>query len=104
MGERARLTLSVATFDGGNLGSRSQAKQVAIGLEQFSVVEIDCVGVDGIGPAFADELFRVWPLGHPGTRLVVANAGEAVVQMIRRVQSRIDLPQPRVPVTSNRKK
>jgi hypothetical protein len=78
----------------GNLVSRSQARRVAARFEQFGEVELDFSGVASVGQAFADELLRVWPLHHPQTRLLVVNAGEAVLRMIAHVRGRGDLPQP----------
>jgi hypothetical protein len=85
--------LSLAAFDG-DLTARSQAKRAAARFENFSEVELDFAGVDYIGQAFANELLRVWPLAHPATRITVANANEAVTQMIKHITSRQDLPQP----------
>lgn len=76
------------------LVARSQAKELLFGMEQYSVVELDFTGVEYIGQGFADELFRVWPLQHPKTRLVVVHAGERVLKMFNHVCNRADLPQP----------
>lgn len=89
---RTRFFLSLAALEG-NLVSRSQAKRVAARFEQFSEVELDFSGVHSIGQAFADELFRVWPLSHLHTNLQITNANEAVLKMCRHIKGRIDLPQ-----------
>ena len=84
--------------------SRSQAKHVASRLECSGGVELDFTGVRHIGPSFADELFRVWPLAHPDAFLTIANANDAVMGMIRRAMGRRDMPQPeknRPAVTGN---
>ncbi len=65
--------------------SRSQAKRFALGLEQFSDVELDFTGVDLLGQGFADELFRVWQAEHPEVRLEVVGANRGVALMIDRV-------------------
>lgn len=88
---KTRFLLSLAVIEG-NLISRSQAKRVATRFEKFSEVELDFSGVENIGQAFADELLRVWPLAHPQTKLIVANANEAVQKMVGHIQSRKDLP------------
>lgn len=64
--------------------SRSEAKRVAEGLEQFREVEVDFPGVDGVGQGFADELLRVWASAHPETRLVPTRMNDAVTFMARR--------------------
>lgn len=89
---RTRFFVSLAALEG-NLVSRSQAKRVAARFEKFSEVELDFRGVSGIGQAFADELFRVWPLSHQQTKIQVTNAAEAVLKMMRHVKGRVDLPQ-----------
>ena len=40
-----------------------------------------------IGPAFADEIFRVFANAHPNTKLIYINANEEVTMMIRRAQA-----------------
>lgn len=90
---KTRFFLSLAAYEG-NLVSRSQARRVAARFERFGEVELDFTGVESIGQAFADELLRVWPLNFPQTRLLVENAGEAVLRMISYIRGRGDLPQP----------
>lgn len=90
---KTRFQVAIAAFDGA-LVSRSQAKRVAFRLEAFDEVALDFAGVESVGQAFADELFRVWPLAHQETRLVVERVGPKVEAMISHVRSRGDLPQP----------
>ena len=70
--------------DGEKLTSRSQAKRVMARLERFKEVMLDFASVDEIGPAFADEIFRVWANEHPGTHIAWTNTSEPVNRMIRR--------------------
>jgi anti-sigma regulatory factor (Ser/Thr protein kinase) len=93
---KTRFLLSLAAFEG-SLISRSQAKRVAARLENFGEVELDFFGVEHIGQAFADELFRVWPMSHPQTQLQVLNANEAILRMASHIRGRTDLPQPARP-------
>lgn len=67
-----------------NLVSRSQAKRLVARFEGFKTVLLDFTGIDEIGQAFADEVFRVFGLTHPGVELVPVNAIPAVQQMINR--------------------
>jgi len=90
---KTRFLLLIASLEG-NLVSRSQAKRVATRFESFAEVELDFTGVEKISQAFADELFRVWPIAHTETKLIVTNASEAVLKMISHVKGRTDLPQP----------
>lgn len=66
--------------------SRSQAKRVLAGLEKFRTVILDFNQVSGVGQAFADEIFRVFPSKHPGIRLIPENMNEAVRFMVERVE------------------
>ena len=73
-----RTTVRLSLFGAGDFVSRSEAKVVGANLERFSLVEIDFTGIDAVGQGFVDELFRVWQLDHPETRLVATNANPAI--------------------------
>jgi anti-sigma regulatory factor (Ser/Thr protein kinase) len=75
-------------LDGGDdrFISRSQAKRVLARLPRFKEVILDFVGVDSIGPAFADEIFRVFAIAHPDVHLVPVNTSEQVNKMIERAK------------------
>jgi hypothetical protein len=72
---------------GGAYVSRSEAKLVLSRLEQFREVELDFQGVDAVGQGFADEVFRVWPLVHPGVTITPVNMNPAVQFMIDRARA-----------------
>ena len=65
----------------------SEAKRVLARFEGFKEVRLDFEGIDSIGQAFADEIFRVFKLAHPEIEVVAVRASEAVEQMIKRAQS-----------------
>lgn len=73
--------------DGDRLVSRSQAKRVLQRVERFRSVIFDFGGVASIGQAFADEIFRVFALSHPGIELLAIHATPEVQQMIRRAET-----------------
>jgi len=50
-------------------------------------VILDFTGVNEIGQAFSDEIFRVYARNHPEVELLPINANEDVTRMIRRAQS-----------------
>ena len=77
-----RSRIRVDLFSGDGFVSRTQAKALAARLEMFDQVELDFTGVNEIGQGFADELFRVWQVQHPGTRLVPVNANPAILAVI----------------------
>lgn len=85
--DKTVVPLHLAQHDGDALVSRSQAKRVANRFERFKRVELDFTGIDDIGQAFADELFRVYARAHPEIRIVPINTVPAVANMIRRVVS-----------------
>lgn len=66
------------------LVSRSQAKRLLSRIDKFKLVLLDFNGVDTIGQAFADEIFRVYALEHPGIEIHPINANKDVEQMIVR--------------------
>lgn len=67
--------------------SRSQARRIVAGLEKFKTVTLDFKGVNTVGQAFADEVFRVWKSDHPDVAIIVRNANENVDFMIKRAQA-----------------
>lgn len=64
--------------------SRSQAKRLLQGLDNFTEVEIDFHGVDTVGQGFVDEMVRVWPSEHPGKKVIPINMVPAVEFMVKR--------------------
>jgi anti-sigma regulatory factor (Ser/Thr protein kinase) len=84
---RTVVPLRLAQYEGDRLMSRSQAKRVVARFERFRRVEVDFAGIDEIGQAFADELFRVYARAHPQIVITAVNAEPAVAQMIRRVMT-----------------
>lgn len=68
------------------LVSRSQAKRLMVGLHKFDKVHLDFEGVDRVGQAFADEIFRVWSKQYPSILLEIDKANSNVSNMISRVE------------------
>jgi hypothetical protein len=58
-----------------------------VGLEKFKTVVLDFKGLQTVGQAFADEVFRVWQKGHPDIRIDVRNANENIQIMLQHVGS-----------------
>ncbi|TAN01938.1 MAG: DUF4325 domain-containing protein [Rhodanobacteraceae bacterium] len=69
-----------------NLISRSQGKRLMQRVDQFRCVMLDFTGVTTIGPAFADEIFRVFAREHPNVEIVPIHAVPEIQQMIRRAE------------------
>lgn len=64
--------------------SRSQARRVLVGLEKFKTVILDFSGVETVGQAFADEIFRIWKGRYPKIEISARNANENIDFMIKR--------------------
>ncbi len=81
---KTQVTVKLFQF-GKILPSRAEAKRVMMNLENFREVVLDFRGVDTIGQAFADEIFRVWHNLYKDIRITTVNANETVSFMIKRV-------------------
>jgi hypothetical protein len=76
------VPLRLAKFGDEKLISRSQAKRALSRVERFKSVVFDFAGVDIIGQAFADEVFRVWAKSHQDVTCFVVDASPDVRKMI----------------------
>ncbi len=84
--EFAKTLVTVELFKTkGDYVSRSQARRLLMGLEKFKSVILDFKGVQTVGQAFADEVFRVWQKAHPEIHIDVHNANENVQMMVQHV-------------------
>ena len=78
------VPVELAQYGNESLISRSQAKRVLTRIEKFKTVMFDFSGVETIGQAFADEIFRVFANSHPNIELQPINANSDVQAMISR--------------------
>lgn len=78
------VPVKLAQYGDENLVSRSQAKRLLARVDRFETVILDFNGVESVGQAFADEIFRVFAAQHPNVALLELNAGPAVKRMISR--------------------
>jgi anti-sigma regulatory factor (Ser/Thr protein kinase) len=78
------VPVRLAQYGHEKLVSRSQAKRLLVRIDRFKVVIFDFDGVETIGQAFADEVFRVFSKQHPELELHHVNACKDVEQMISR--------------------
>ena len=67
--------------------SRSQAKRLMSRVERFKTVILDFRGVEVIGQAFADEIFRVFANHHPEIKVQAAFANKDIQKMIKRART-----------------
>ncbi len=81
------VPVRLAQYGDEKLVSRSQAKRLLARVDKFKVVVFDFAGVEEIGQAFSDEVFRVFQLQHPEIELIPLHANSDVDRMIRRAKS-----------------
>lgn len=67
--DHTEVALRLLTGPSVGLESRAQARRVVARLTEFRRAKLDFSGIDDIGPAFADELFRVFARAHPDVEL-----------------------------------
>jgi anti-sigma regulatory factor (Ser/Thr protein kinase)/biotin operon repressor len=84
---RTSVPVALAQYGEENLVSRSQAKRLLARFDQFKKVILSFKGVDRIGQAFADEIFRVFKKEHPDLSLLYVEANDEVEKMIKRTLS-----------------
>ena len=85
---RTHVPLQLLLYEGEELISRSQAKRLLMRLDGFREVLLDFKGIQRIGQAFADEIFRVYQNAHPQVEVMAIGATEHVQQMIDRARRR----------------
>ena len=76
------VPVKLAKYGTDQLVSRSQAKRVLVRVDQFSQVIFDFTGVDMIGQAFADQIFRVFAAEHPNVELIPMRANGHIMGLI----------------------
>lgn len=81
---RTIVPVRLAQHEGEKLVSRSQAKRLTMRFERFQTVVLDFAGVEEIGQAFADEVFRVFQATHPALEMTPVNMTEGVRRMVTR--------------------
>ncbi|MBI4337759.1 MAG: DUF4325 domain-containing protein [Chloroflexi bacterium] len=80
---RTHVPIKLAKYEHDQLISRSAARRVLARFDKFQEVILDFQGVETIGQAFADEIFRVFKREHPDIRVYVVNAAPSVESMIQ---------------------
>jgi hypothetical protein len=81
---RTHVPIALGNYPGEQLVSRSQAKRILARFEEFSEVLLDFQDVEEIGPAFADEIFRVFRNQHPEIKIIAIRAEPDVQNTIDR--------------------
>lgn len=76
------VTLSLSKED--YFVSRSQAKRILTGIEKFNHVTLDFKGINSVGQAFVDEVFRVFKNRFPDIKIDTINTNDDIDFMIKR--------------------
>jgi anti-sigma regulatory factor (Ser/Thr protein kinase) len=81
------VPVKLALYEGGQLISRSQAKRILNRVDRFKTVLLDFKGVESIGQAFADEVFRVFTKQNPQITIHPVNENLEIRKMIKAAQA-----------------
>lgn len=84
------VPVKLVLYEGEKLVSRSQAKRILNRVEKFNTVLLDFEGVDSIGQAFADEVFRVFARRNPHISIQPIHISENINRMIHAAKSNQD--------------
>ena len=85
--DKTVVPVSLVRYGNESLVSRSQAKRLLARIDRFKIVIFDFDGIDQIGQAFADEVFRVFKKQHPDIQIYFIKTSPAVEGMIIRALS-----------------
>lgn len=85
--DKTIVPVRLAQYEGEKLVSRSQAKRLTMRFERFRTVILDFEGIESIGQAFADEIFRVFQKAHPELTMMVVHMTADVDYMVKRAQA-----------------
>jgi anti-sigma regulatory factor (Ser/Thr protein kinase) len=77
------VPVRLSQYSAETLFSRSQARRFLSCIERFKVAILDFHGIEKIGPAFADQIFRVFSSEHPDIQLLHCNANKQVEIVIQ---------------------
>ena len=80
------VPVRLAQYGEDKLVARSQARRVLARVELFRTVLFDFSDVEAIGPAFTDEMFRVFATQHPEIQLTSIHANPETERMIARAR------------------
>lgn len=82
---KTEIMIPLLKKGGSSLVSRSQAKRLVTRLDSFSEIVLNFKGVEWMGQAFADEVFRIFQRRHPDILISTINANQRVLNMIAHV-------------------
>lgn len=83
---KTHIPVELLKYGDEQLVSRSQAKRLLTRIDRFEEVLLDFKGINMIGQAFADEIFRVYKQAHPTVHLLPVNMASDVAKTVRGAQ------------------
>lgn len=81
------VPVKLAQYGHEKLISRSQAKRLMVRVDRFKMVLLDFAGVETIGQAFTDEIFRIFVRSHPEVEIVPIHTNPEVAAAIQAVRN-----------------
>lgn len=87
---KTHVPVKLAKYERDQLISRSAARRVLARFENFREVLLDFDGVESIGQAFADEIFRVYRNAHPNIDVIPVRMSSEVADMVGRAMFQSD--------------
>jgi anti-sigma regulatory factor (Ser/Thr protein kinase) len=94
---KTHVPVALAQYGDGNLVSRSQAKRVLARFNEFNEVMLDFEGIETVGQAFADEIFRVFRLQNPTIKVASIRCSDQVRAMINRAEVAFEMDRLKMP-------
>jgi anti-sigma regulatory factor (Ser/Thr protein kinase) len=85
IGRRMEIPVPLALRGDGAPTTRLAARRLLARAESAREVVLDFAGIEAVGPAFADEVARVFPREHPQVRIVWTGANATVERALRAV-------------------
>ena len=85
---KTHVPLSLVTYGDENLISRSQARRLLARFRNFKEVLLDFSGVETVGQAFADEIFRIYARNYPEVEIIAINTNPQIDKMILRAKAK----------------
>jgi len=85
---KTHVPLSLVTYGDENLISRSQARRLLTRFRDFDEVLLDFLGVETIGQAFSDEIFRIYARNYPEVKIIAINTNPQIDKMILRAKEK----------------
>lgn len=82
--DKTQILVSLSKFEEDDFVSRSQAKRLLHGLDQFREIIFDFFKIKSVGQGFVDEVFGVFAINHPKIEFKIINANDDILFMLKR--------------------